>query len=102
MEERVSESVALRWFLRREADLDPRDTCLVEVTYGMQPPREVGESYYWTTPSGRTIVRSPNAYGWPTWYHKSTRHVEVGYVWLAEWIRMRSPWEVARELRRTP
>lgn len=34
-----------------------------------------GRSYYWTTPSGKTIVRHPNAYKWPTVYHASTRHL---------------------------
>lgn len=45
---------------------------------GSQAPRLVGRSYYWTTPSGRTEVRHPNAYGWPTLYHPSTLRIEVG------------------------
>lgn len=45
-------------------------------------PREVGRSYYWTTPSGKTIVHHPNAYRWPTWYHASTRRVIVGSDWI--------------------
>jgi hypothetical protein len=47
-------------------------------------PRTVGESYYWTTPSGKTIVHYPSAYRWPTWYHASTRRVIVGELWLAQ------------------
>ena len=47
-------------------------------------PRSVGQSYYWTTPSGKTIVHHPNAYRWPTWYHPSTRRVIVGEQWIAQ------------------
>lgn len=46
-------------------------------------PRKAGRSYYWTTPSGKTEVQHPSAYGWPTVYHSSTRRVEVGAQWLA-------------------
>ena len=49
---------------------------------GDQPPRLEGESYYWTTPSGKTRVRHPNAYGWPTTYHRSTRRITVGVDWI--------------------
>lgn len=45
-------------------------------------PALAGDGYYWTTPSGKTIVSHPNAYGWPTWYHGSTRHLVVGDGWL--------------------
>lgn len=41
-----------------------------------------GRSYYWTTPSGKTEVRHPSAYGWPTLYHASTRRVVVGADWI--------------------
>ena len=51
---------------------------------GALAPRLLGESYYWTTLSGKTIVRHPNAYGWPTWYHGSTRRVLVGEGWVRE------------------
>lgn len=47
-------------------------------------PRLLGHDYYWTTPSGKTIVHYPNAYRWPTVYHCSTRRVVVGEKWLAE------------------
>ena len=47
-------------------------------------PRTVGESYYWTTPSG-AICHHPNAYsrafGRPV-YHGSTRRVIVGSEWI--------------------
>lgn len=46
-----------------------------------QPPTRVGESYYWTTPSGKTRVGSPRAYGWRTKYNCSTLRVEVGEHW---------------------
>ena len=49
---------------------------------GTQAPRLQGRSYYWTTPSGLTEVRHPNAYGWPTLYHGSTLRIEVGRGWL--------------------
>lgn len=47
------------------------------------PPMEVGESYYHTTLSGKTIVRYPSAYGWPTLYHPSTRRILVGENWFS-------------------
>jgi hypothetical protein len=54
----------------------------VEVVPGAQAPSVAGETYYWTTPSGKTIVRHPNAYGWRTLYWPSTLRVEVGADWL--------------------
>lgn len=57
----------------------------IEVVPGVAvAPRTVGHSYYWTTPSGKTIVHHPAAYNWPTWYHHSTRRVIVGELWLAQ------------------
>jgi hypothetical protein len=53
---------------------------IVEVD-GDDPPREAGESFYWTTPSGKTRVSYPRAYGWRTVYHHSTLRVEVGRDW---------------------
>lgn len=58
-------------------------TCPVHEIDGAAPPRLAGESYYWTTPSGKTRVEHPNAYGWPTRYWPSTLRVEVGREWLA-------------------
>lgn len=57
--------------------------CPVWVVAGRSAPRVVGESYYWTTPSGKTRVHHPNAYGWRTRYWRSTLRVEVGAQWLA-------------------
>ena len=57
--------------------------CPVEVIDGDAAPTLAGRSYYWTTLSGKTEVRYPNAYGWPTKYHHSTLRVEVGSEWLA-------------------
>ena len=54
----------------------------VEVVAGASAPHFVGQSYYWTTPSGKTIVHHPNAYGYRTWYHHSTLAIEVGADWL--------------------
>jgi len=45
-------------------------------------PKVVGRSYYWTTPSGKTEVRHPNAYKWPVRYWPSTLRVEVTRSWL--------------------
>lgn len=58
--------------------------CPVEVIDGAAAPTLRGRSYYWTTLSGRTEVRYPSAYGWPTLYHASTLRVQVGAEWLAQ------------------
>lgn len=74
-----------RKLARIAAGLNPRDTRPVKVIPGgALAPRELGESYYHTTLSGKTIVRYPNAYGWPTKYHCSTRRVVVGEYWLRD------------------
>jgi hypothetical protein len=54
----------------------------IVITGDDKSPAIAGESYYWTTPSGKTIVRYPNAYGYRTLYHASTRRIEVGRDWL--------------------
>jgi hypothetical protein len=51
---------------------------------GRMAPRKLGRGYYHTTLSGKTIVRYPNAYGYPTLYHPSTRRILVGELWVAE------------------
>lgn len=66
---------------------------------GDQAPKVAGSGYYHTTPGGK-LVRYPNAYGYRTVYHHSTRVVVVGERWSApdtvtttddgvrgEWIR---------------
>jgi hypothetical protein len=55
----------------------------VTVVPGAAAPRLTGEGYYWTTPSGKTRVHHPNAYGWRTWYHHATWEIVVG----ADWVR---------------
>jgi hypothetical protein len=50
-------------------------------------PHLTGESAYYTTPSGKTIVLSPRSYGYRTVYHVSTRRVVVGETWLANALR---------------
>lgn len=62
-------------------------TMPVVVVAGTTAPTIEGESYYWTTPSGKTRVRHPNAYGWRTRYWPSTLRVEVGIEWLLAWYR---------------
>lgn len=39
--------------------------------------RLYGESYFWTTPSGKTRINHPGAYKWPKVYVPSTRCIEV-------------------------
>jgi len=62
----------------------------VEVIAGGAPPAVQGEGYYWTTPSGKTIVHYPSAYRWPKWYHRSTLRVVVGEQWIAQHATMTS------------
>jgi len=50
----------------------------IEIVEGYRPPTYVGRSYYFTTPSGKTVVHHPNAYGWRTRYWPSTLRVVVG------------------------
>jgi hypothetical protein len=71
---------------RRLAGCNSRDSVRVTMVPGASEPRESGESYYWTTPSGKTRVRYPSAYRWPTVYHASTRVVTVGAEWLSSAI----------------
>ena len=81
----IETTATQRTAARRAAGLSPYDSRPVFVIpEGYLSPRELGESYYHTTPSGKTIVHYPNAYGWPTLYHGSTRRVVVGEKWLAE------------------
>ena len=54
----------------------------IETVDGFAAPKLIGKSYFWTTLSGKTVVSHPNAYGWPTWYHASTRRIQVGRGWL--------------------
>jgi hypothetical protein len=56
----------------------------VEIVEGSEAPQETGESYYWTTPSGKTRISHPNAYRWRKVYHGSTRAVTVGMGWLSD------------------
>jgi len=82
LQEIIDGTPALRRWLRLAAGLVARDTRPVAIVEGDGAPRVAGDSYYWTTPSGKTIVHHHSAYGWPTWYHASTRRVEVGATWL--------------------
>lgn len=72
-------SLAGRNLVRDEAGA--RHHIPVSLVDGDRAPKLVGSGYYWTTPSGKTIVHHPSAYGWRTWYHCSTRTVEVGRDW---------------------
>lgn len=55
----------------------------VIVVEGNAKPHWHGRSYYWTTLSGKTEVRFPNAYKWPCTYHASTLELRVGEDWLS-------------------
>ena len=46
-----------------------------------QAPKGEGSGFYYTTPSGKTIVQYPKAYGWRTRYHPSTYRITVGANW---------------------
>jgi hypothetical protein len=63
----------------------PQANIAIEIIPGIAlAPRSVGESYYWTTPSG-SICHHPSAYrahfGRPI-YQASTRRVQVGSDWI--------------------
>lgn len=73
----------LSTFVRSLVNRDHTRMPVVIIIGSDQPPRIAGESYYWTTPSGKTRVHYPNAYGYPTLYHASTRRIEVGSGYLA-------------------
>lgn len=68
--------------IAREAVGWQGDCAPIKIIAGDSAPRKAGQSYYWTTPSGKTIVRHPQAYGWRTVYHGSSRRIEVGIDWL--------------------
>jgi hypothetical protein len=72
-----------RRLVRRYCRVNKHDAIAVYITNQyMSPPKLVGSSYYWTTMSGKTIIRHPNAYHWPKLYHGSTRCIEVSREWL--------------------
>lgn len=54
---------------------------------GNKKPVLLGESYYWTTPSGKTRIRHPAAYDWPKTYVPSSLAIHVGEVWARRWLR---------------
>lgn len=64
----------------------------VEIVDGAHGPEETGESYHWTTLSGKTVVHHPSAYGWPTWYHPSTRSIQVGEQWILSQRSVNAHW----------
>jgi len=75
----MAKKMHVKTYLRNWAGLDGRtDRTPIEVVDGYKLPILEGEPGYWTTPSGKTVVYHPNAYGWPTWYHHSTKKVVVG------------------------
>lgn len=81
----ISTTPRQRTAVRRVFGLD-RNTQVPVIVLpgGRMPPRKLGRGYYHTTLSGKTIVHHPNAYGWPTLYHPSTRRIVVGELWVRE------------------
>lgn len=75
-------SLAARRLARQAAGAHA--SCPVDITAGNAAPKMTGQSYYWTTPSGKTRIRHPSSYRWPMWYHHSTIAVQVGIEWLAQ------------------
>jgi hypothetical protein len=77
----VDNSLYLRRIIRESAKA--RNNCPIDIIEGDFKPKITGRSYYWTTPSGKTEIRHPNAYRWPKQYHCSTISIEVGadYLW---------------------
>lgn len=82
MNEFMPLSTETRKLCRLAAGMGARDTRPVIVERGSHAPKEIGRGYYHTNKSG-DIVHYPNAYGYRTVYHASTRRVVVGHRWLA-------------------
>jgi hypothetical protein len=89
---------AERTWIRVQAgcDRDARVTVMIEE--GDAVPELLGRQGYWTTPSGKTVVHHPAAYGWRCCYHCSTERVEVGRAWLDS----HSPWRIVAALALMP
>ena len=97
----VAHRVLLPAFRAARIAAAARANCHVRVVSGDVAPRLVGRSYYWTTPSGKTVVRHPNAYRWPKLYWPSTRRVEVGEEWIERMLRAPS-FGRCQEVRKCP
>jgi len=69
------------------------DNTTIEVVPGHARPHLEGEPGYFTTPSGKTVVRHPSAYKWRTVYHLSTYRIEVGATWVRRHCPI--PWREA-------
>jgi hypothetical protein len=71
----------IKQLIRKEANCVGKPYRII-IIHGNSRPKLTGNSYYWTTPSGKTIIRHPNAYRWAKIYSPSTRRIEVGINWL--------------------
>lgn len=70
--------------IRSYMGLENSDRTTVDIIDGESfAPALVGERGYFTTPSGKTVVEHPGSYGYRTIYHRSTRRITVGSLWVA-------------------
>lgn len=62
--------------------VDDRGNLPVHRIKGNREPHYEGTQWYYTTPSGNTIINHPSSYGWPMCYHPSTLKIVVGNGWI--------------------
>jgi len=76
---------------------------IVEVVDGKlakYAPRVTGHGAYHTTPSGKTVVDHPRAYGHSTVYHCSTEKLVVGRTWIEKFSRHLADIEARKRIKR--
>jgi len=64
-----------------------KSTASITIENNAKCPTEIGTCGHHTTPSGKTVVHSPNAYNCPTVYHRSTLEIIVGRRWIIKNIK---------------
>jgi len=84
--------------IRRHLGLS-RDCELVIRVGGPAKPKYDGREAYYTTPSGRTEVAHPNAYGYSTIRHPSTLTCTVGWGWVRRYMRRLATAEAGKQVR---
>lgn len=68
--------------VRKACGCSGRSFPIIRAEDPVQSPKLQGESFYWTTASGRTRIKHPNSYRWPKTYHPSTLKIVVGQLWI--------------------